>query len=159
MATMTETIKFEFWFSAEFWDLKPMLDIAIDGQHTQSCTIDQKNYCTNFVAQLDLNKKHVLTIHRHNKNDSQCVVDQDGNRKDQFVIINRVTIDSIDVQNLLWSRSWYEPEYSESWKQQQIDQGIVLEQQVPGELWLSHNGIWYFEFTSPFYKFVIDQFN
>jgi len=86
------------------------------------------------------------------------VIDNNGSRFDQYVILNQVCIDGIDVQNLIWHRSWFEPIYSTVWKQQQIDAGVALEEKIIGETWLSHNGTWKFEFFSPFYKFIISQF-
>jgi len=158
MVNMTENIKFEFYFTAEFWDLLPKIDIFVNHLLEGTYHVDKNKYYVCFFKKLDLNQSHLLSIKRYNKNDSQCTVESDGTKKDQYIIIDRVVIDGIDIQNLIWDRSWYEPEYPEVWKQQQISSGIELETSVPGEVWLSHNGIWYFKFRSPFYQFVIDQF-
>ena len=119
--------------------------------------MNKKFYTVEETVELELNMPHVLQIHRYNKSDDQCVTIE-GHKKDQYVIIDNVIIDGIDVQNLIWSRGWYEPEYPVLWASEQAQAGIELETKVLGETWLAHNGIWNFVFSSPFYKFVISQF-
>jgi len=159
MAIMKEKIKFEFCFTAEFWDQCPIIDVCINNHCVvNKLLIDQKKYTVDFFTELECNREYLLSVHRYNKFDSQCVVDSHGVKKDQYVILDRLLIDGIDIQNLTWHNSWYCPEYSDSYQQSQKDNGILLEYTVPGELWWSHNGIWNFKFYSPFYKFVINQF-
>jgi hypothetical protein len=154
---MHECIKVKIVLTAEFWDLFPMIDLIIDGITVSQHIIDQKKYTIEDTVDLAMDQPHLLQIRRKNKSDDQCMI-VDGEKKDQYVIIDEVVIDGIDVQNLIWDRCWYEPEYPEIWADQQKKAGVVLESKVIGETWLSHNGIWNFEFSSPFYKFVIRQF-
>jgi hypothetical protein len=154
---MTETIDFQIEFTAEFWDLKPKIDIFVDEDLVWTDYISEKKCRAFFTKTLTLDKNHTLKIDRSNKHDHQCQL-SDNMPKDQYVIIDQVIIDGIDVQNLIWHRSWYEPRYSDTWKQTQVINGVVLEETVIGETWFGHNGTWYFNFTSPFYQFVIGQF-
>lgn len=154
----SETIKFEIDFTSEFWDLPPLVEISIDNEIKWQGALDQKKYCVAFFSDLMFGQNHHMKIKRSGKNEDQCKLNEDGSRLDQYAIIDRVRIDDLDIENLIWSRSWYEPEYPVLWKQQQEQQGIVLKKQVIGETWLSHNGTWNFIFSSPFYKFVISQF-
>lgn len=154
---MKETIKFQMEFESHFWDRSPELRIFVDDKEMFHGFADQKHFSVNFICKLDFGL-HTLKIQRTNKTDDQCVTLDNGTTKDQYIILEKLTIDDINVQNLIWHRSWYEPDYPSNWKKQQIKLGNVLEEKIPGEVWLSHNGIWYFKFTSPFYKFVIDQF-
>jgi hypothetical protein len=155
---MKERIKFQFDFSAEFWDLPPCVQIQIDDHAAWSGPITTKKASVEFWHELEFDRPHCIALQRSNKNPDQCRLLEDGSRLDQYVTIDRVIIDDINIQNLIWHRSWYEPDYPELWRKQQQDQGITLETQVIGETWLSHNGTWRFEFTSPFYQFVINQF-
>lgn len=155
---MKETIRFSIGFVSEFWDKPPMVDISIDHILQISSVLDQPAQTIVFDSDINFGSNHVLSIKRHNKSVDQCRVDSDGKQQDQFCSIKKVCIDGIDVQNLIWHRSWFEPDYPEPWAQSQRDAGIVLESKVIGETWLSHNGTWFFEFTSPFYKFLISQF-
>jgi hypothetical protein len=154
---MHEQIKIKIELIAEFWDRFPMIDMVINGDWISQHIIDQRCHTIENTVNLQMGQSHLLQLHRYNKSDDQCQI-IDGRKKDQYVIINDVIIDGINVQNLIENQCWYEPEYPEVWARQQKNTGIDLESKVIGETWLSHNGIWNFEFSSPFYKFVIKQF-
>ena len=154
---MYEQIKIKIELSAEFWDCFPMVDMIVDKDTISQHTVNQKNYTIENTVNLQMDQTHLLQLYRYNKSDNQCVM-IDDEKKDQYVIVNNVIVDGINVQNLIWDRCWYEPEYPEVWARQQKQAGIDLESKVVGETWLSHNGMWNFEFSSPFYKFVIKQF-
>jgi len=152
-----ERIKIKINFFAEFWDQYPMIDISIDSIKISTHIINERYHTVESTVDLEMDKSHLLQIHRYNKSDDQCRI-IDGEKKDQYIIIKNLLIDGIDIKNLIWSRSWYEPHYPESWVKEQIQAGIDLESKVLGETWLSHNGIWNFRFSSPVYKFIISQF-
>jgi hypothetical protein len=154
---MNENIKIKIDITAEFWDKLPMVDVILDNKLIHQHVIDQKKYVILHNIELELGKSHHLKLKRYNKTDDQCKI-IDGEKKDQYIILDRVALDGIDVENLIWSRSWYEPDYPSIWKKEQEQSGIVLEKKIIGETWLSHNGEWNFEFFSPFYRFVINQF-
>lgn len=155
---MQESIQFKFEFQSEFWDQPPIIDICIDQTLLWSGPVNLKKQTIEFTHTLECGQAHTIAIRRYNKTDDQCVILSNRQRQDQYLIINQVIIDAVDIQNLVGHRSWYEPEYPELWAQQQQAQGIELESKVIGETWLGHNGTWYFQFTSPFYQYVIDQF-
>ena len=156
MENNTEKIKFDLYFKSIFWDRPPVLEVQIDSETVHTAAADCTEYHIGFYKILDF-KNHRLSIIRSNKSDDQCLV-HDGEKKDQYVILERVCIDGIDIQNLVWHRSWYEPCYPSTWAAEQAANGILLEEKVIGETWLSHNGTWHFDFFSPFYKFLISQF-
>ena len=95
-------------------------------------------------------KLQKLTINRYNKTPAQCQNDQD-----QIMHISKILIDGIDINNFILSRATFTPQYPEPWASQQIAQGIKLETELLGETWLGHNGQWCFNFTSPFWQFLI----
>ena len=154
---MIERIEIQINLSGEFWDKFPMIDLILDTDVISRYTINQKKFCIKQIVDLELQKPHRLQLYRYNKFDNQCVI-VENKKKDQYVIIDDIMIDGINIQNLIWSRCWYEPEYPEMWAKQQNEKGIELETKIIGETWLSHNGTWNFDFSSPFYKFVISQF-
>ena len=158
---MTETLDFEIVFLSDFWDRPPSAKISVDDQILFQGDVvgdpEQNKHTVRFAIDLECDQQHCLQIDRSGKDDTQCVV-ADGISKDQILRILQLKIDGIDVQNLVWHRSWFEPQYPEPWASQQQQQGTILESAVPGETWLGHNGIWYFEFRSPFYQFLISQF-
>lgn len=154
---MIEAIEIQIDLTAVFWDRFPEADLLIDHVEISKHVIDRPKYQIKNTVSLAMDQPHFLQLSRRGKSDDQCRV-VDGQQKDQYIIIDRVSIDGIDIQNLVWSQSWYEPEYPDAWSDQQRAAGIDLETKVLGETWLSHNGVWNFGFSSPFYKFLIDQF-
>jgi hypothetical protein len=78
-----------------------------------------------------------------------------NNTPDQFVKINSIIIDGVNIRDILWTDSFNIPEYPEPWATQQREQGIQLEERVLGQTELSHNCEWHLPFTSPFYEFVM----
>ena len=154
---MNEKIKIQIKLTAEFWDKFPIVDLVLDNNRISHHVIDKKQYVIEDVVELEMDKPHLLQLRRSNKSDDQCI-EINNQKQDQYVIIDEVSIDGINVENLIWNRSWFEPQYPVLWAEQQKENGIELETKVIGETWLSHNGVWNFEFFSPFYKFVISQF-
>lgn len=154
---MKEDIKFQLDIESVYWDQPAGINVYVDDQLMYSELLRNSQTCIKFDACLNF-EQHILRIERYNKTDDQCVLSADGTMKDQYMVIKRLLVDGIDTKNILLKHSWYEPEYPAAWQRQQEMQGITLETRVLGENWLAHNGIWYFTFTSPFYKFVIKQF-
>lgn len=155
---MKENITFKIHFSTSCWDQPPLVEILIDGSKVHHAELSNGPQAVTFKAICDFDRPHRLSIRRYNKTDDQCVLENGQIIKDQWTIIERVIIDDIDIKNLIEDRSWYEPDYPLAWKAEQEQKGVTVEPKITGELWLSHNGTWYFDFTSPFYKFVIAQF-
>lgn len=153
-----ETIVLHLEFTSRFWDRPPEISIFVNAREVLHAAADQEKFVAEFEHCFEFGKPNLLSIKRTGKSDDQCVIMPDGSMKDQILILDKVVIDGIDVQNLIWHRSWYEPIYPTRWQSEQEAQGISLESKILGETWWSHNGTWYFEFTSPFYRFVIDQF-
>lgn len=149
----TETIQFDITFETVFWDRPPAVDIRIDDVLYASKVIDEPTTIS-FKAELSLDCVHRLVVTRSGKSDDQCV-----DNKDQYLLLSKVKIDLIDIKNIVFTRSYFEPVYPEPWATQQKNQGVVLEQRVIGETWLSHNGNWVLEFDSPFYQYLFECMN
>lgn len=147
----SETLKFEFEFESVFWDKPPAVKINLDNAECFQGLITAPVFTLYFFQDLELDSPHRLQIIRYNKDDSQCQV-VNGEPKDQMLILRRVLIDGIDLQNVVLSRSWYEPTYSESYSEDR-----ELETHVPGETWWGHNGIWNLEFRSPVWQWLIED--
>lgn len=154
-----EKILFEIGLAAEFWDKPPHATISIDGVnhwHDDVLAPIANPLVVRFWNEFVFPSTHTLSLTRTGKTPDQTQIFHDGSLKDQMLRLMSVRIDGIDIQNIVWHRSWFEPEYPVEWAQQQQDAGVVLETHVRGETWLGHNGTWRMDFTSPFYKFLID---
>lgn len=157
--TDSESIKFEFFFKSDYWDLPPKIDILVDNQIKFSGKIVDDHDHIKFTHDLDFNKSHCIKIKRYNKLPNQCVLLNDGTFKDQLLTLEKVIIDDINIKNIIQAYSYNEPIYPEPWATLQRKQGIVLETRVIAETVFGHNGTWTLNFTSPFYEFVMDWMN
>ena len=147
-----EKIKFEFVLRPEYWDKPPYIQIFIDEEIKFDDSITETLHIV-FDSNLDPGL-HQIKIVRSNKTNDQCI---DG--KDQKIHLDKVVIDGINIRNIIWHYSWYEPEYPQPWALFQLKQGIKLEKKVIGETTFGHNGTWNLNFTSPFYSYVMDWMN
>jgi hypothetical protein len=101
--------------------------------------------------------QHQLSIRRYNKTGNQVRINDSGQLEDQMLSIKKITIDDINIRNIIWCKSYNEPEYPELWASQQRAKGINLEKFILGETNFGHNCTWRLEFTSPFYQFIFDS--
>jgi len=158
MDSITEIVIFHLEFDSVYWDRPPWIKIFIDDEIKFDDAITTSNSIVKFSHKLRCGQDYQLKIERSGKTDDQCVVDGLLRKQDQYIIIQKVVIDMIDIKNLIDDRCWYEPDYSRSWATEQLENDQILESKIIGETWLSHNGTWRFYFSSPIYQFVIKQF-
>jgi hypothetical protein len=155
MGLSAEKIPFEISLISSYWKDPPGLEIYIDNlQKFQGLVIDQSTVIK-FVHELTFGD-HILQMHRTGKTNNQVRQNENGEIESQDLKINYIKIDGVNIRNLIWTNSYYEPEYPEPWASQQHAQGITLEDRVLGETYFGHNGIWKLNFTSPFYRFLMD---
>ena len=146
---MTENIKFEISFESQFHNIPPKAEIYIDNVLKWSGSIDSKSKTIEFYHTLKFSVEHQLSIRRYNKYPQL-------DKQDQLLTLTKLKIDGVDIRNIVWSQSWNEPEYPEPWASQQRSRGIELEEKVIAETCWGHNGTWRLNFTSPFYKFIMN---
>lgn len=151
---MKENINFYMEFESVFWDKPPKATVLLNDSVMFDGSIDQLNYRLNFNAVLEFGQQYTLTIRRYGKDAGQCVVLEDGSLKDQLLTLKLLKIDRTDVQNLIDTLSYNQPDYPEPWASEQRALGIELEELVPAETCWGHNGTWSLTFSSPFYKFL-----
>jgi hypothetical protein len=152
-----EFINFKIKFTPKFWDRPPVACISVNDEVKFHNNVTSENFIVDFSHTMDFHQKHCLSIKRSGKTDDQVRKNLDGSYDDQALIINQIIIDGVDIRNIIYTDSYNEPVYPEAWAQEQRLANIVLEDRVPGETYLGHNGIWRLNFTSPFYQFVMDK--
>jgi hypothetical protein len=153
---VSENIYFDLILESTYWDRPPKLEVLVDNQSVGNYVIDQKEFHIRFRQTMEFDQPHTLELRRTGKTNDQTQILADGTFNTQMLYIKTVKIDNIDLRNLVWSRSIFEPVYPEPWATEQRTLGIELEKQVLGEMYLGHNGIWRFEFTSPIYQFLVN---
>jgi hypothetical protein len=149
----TENIKFQINFKVDVWDKPVNLKIFINEYFLgEYFLFDSQSI--QFKHELAFNQDHTLIIHRSGKT-SNCT---DSLRHlDQFASIESIFIDDINVNDIVVSNCEYYPEYPELWASEQQALGIDLEYPVKQELYFGHNGIWKYNFRSPFYRYLLHQ--
>lgn len=141
-----ENIIFELSFTSVYPDHPPGARIYVDDH----CAFDGKiawDQTIRFRHTLDFGMSHQLRIERYGKEKSRPI-----NDIHQTLILDKVKIDGVDIRNIIWSRSYNEPDYPESYSRDHPN----LEKLIIAETHFGFNGTWRLNFTSPFYKFVMD---
>ena len=67
-----------------------------------------------------------------------------------------IEIDDISIGNLIFE-GVYTPEYSRKWYEENLIKGITLPKTYKNTKELGYNGLWNFEFSSPFYMWLLDN--
>lgn len=142
-----ELVNFQIELECHYKNTPPELSVYINDMVMFEQKITQTSTNIKFDHLLNFDSQYLLKIIRSGKHDSDPT---------QMLIIRKIIIDGIDVQNLIWAHSWYQPQYPEVWYQQQVAAGQTPDEQVPGETWLGHNGIWTLPFSSPFWRHLIE---
>lgn len=146
----TENLHFEIGLSGTYWDKKPQYSILVDGKVIKSGTATDSEILT-FDLELE-ETDHVLSIRLENKENSDTVQDDNNNIvNDMLLNINSMSLDNIDISNLMWTKSKYV-----------LDTPAEIK---PGEFIteyasctnLGHNGSWNFAFSSPFYLWLLEN--
>ena len=153
---ISENIFFDILVNSTYWDQPPKLEVLVDNTSVGKYTIDQPEFHIRFRQVMSFDKPHILELRRTGKTNDQTRMLADGTFETQMLHIQTVKLDNIDLRNLIWHSSQFNPEYPEPWASEQRAQGIELEDQILGEMYLGHNGVWRFTFTSPIYKFLVN---
>lgn len=144
---MIETIEFQINFTATYHNQLPGVVITVDDDIKFMGIINDTKLSVKFTHTLNFSSLHNLQIQRR------------FTEPDQMLVIESITIDGINIKNIIWEHSYFEPEYPEPWATQQQAQCRILEAKVIGETYLGHNGVWTLNFSSPFYKFIMAAMN
>lgn len=142
---MTETVEIKINLSSNYWeDRYPGARVYVNEELIFDSLIKQPEEI-NWNG--DLNEgDHTITIEMYNKNDGDTVLDDEGNfLKDVILNIDNISIDDIDLEQLLHNNSVYYPK-SEFAPE-------VLEQCVN----LGWNGRWELKFDVPTYLWFLEN--
>ena len=156
----TEKIKFKLELYATMWHKPPHAEILLDDKSYFNGDItgsQAKPDTIEFEHELDEGKEHNLTIKRSGKIKGQTVVNDNGDiLKDQLLHIKSIEIDEINIGSMIY-KGVYTPEYPEPWATQQKQAGIKLEESFTQVLQMGFNGRWKFNFSSPFYVWLLEN--
>ena len=155
----TETLKFKLELYATYWNKPPIAEIKIADKTYFKDKITgtkQNPIKIEFEHTLENETSHTLNIIRTGKTEQETVLENDTIIKDQLLNIKYMEIDEIDLGALTYD-GVYTPEYPERWATQQRDKGVNLPKSFKNVTQMGHNGIWTFNFTSPFYMWLLEN--
>ena len=151
----SETITFELHLVSEFWKTPPLATISIDDTEYFNGPVAAGSTVVKFTHTCAFDRPHRLTLDRQGKTDDEIRIEPDGTRAEQYLTIEKIKIDGVDIRNIIWTYSVNVPEYPEPWASEYVTAGNILEKEVIGTTKFGHNGIWYLDFTSPFYIYIM----
>ena len=126
-----EILKFNIKLDTDYQNMAPMVTVKFN---------DETKF--NHSVSTDTDVQFTGTIKEHNS----LIIDRqnkpDNEKQDLF--IRTVSIDDIDLRNLIWSKSYFLNADGE---------------RVIGETWLGTNGTWVLQFAGPFWKHMMDWVN
>lgn len=143
-----ELIDIKLTLEAEFFKEPPVVTAKINDDVFYNDLINDSISEINTTHQCEYNRNHCIQITRSGKTNS-C--------PEQLLKVTSVEIDGTNIRDIVWHTSVFYPEYPEPWATEQKQKGIELEYPVYGETILGHNGVWEFNFSSPFYQFLINK--
>ena len=147
MEPKTETIDFELTFSSEYWNNPPSVEIIIDGESQAKEILAKGDTVITFRKTLEFDMPHTMHIVRSGKTVQESRQLASGEWDTQSCSIKQIKIDGIDIRNMIWHNSYFEPDYDEYQTGDKI---------VRGECIFGFNGTWTLDFTSPFYQCVVN---
>lgn len=151
-----EKIWFTFWFTSFYWDRPPHIKILIDDVLLHESDVVESSCKIELQTTLTFSP-HRLTVIRGGKTPDQTRMLPDGSYETQYLTLDKLEIDRINVRNLIWHDSKYFPIYPEPWATEQRNAGHEVASEITGELFFGHNGTWQFDFASPFYQYLVDR--
>ena len=156
----TEKLKFKLELFATMWDQPPHVEILLDEQSYYKGDItgsEEQPDIIQFEQDLTEGEMYNLVIKRAGKSNSQTVINEKGDiLNDQLLNIKSIEIDEIDLGGLVYD-GVYTPQYPEPWATQQIKAGVDLPASFKSVTRMGHNGVWSFEFQSPFYMWLLEN--
>ena len=156
----TEKLKFKLELFATMWDQPPHVEILLDEQSYYKGDItgsEEQPDIIQFEQDLTEGEMYNLIIKRTGKSNSQTVINEKGDiLNDQLLNIKSIEIDEIDIGGLVYE-GVYTPTYPEPWATQQKDAGVKLQESFKSVTRMGHNGVWSFEFQSPFYMWLLEN--
>ena len=148
----TEDINFDINFTSEYYKKPPHAKIFVNEvcKFSDFITNDKQKIC--FTEKLNFNENYTLKIIRSNADNKKHVID--GKIFEQCLHLDKVIIDNIDCEWLLYENSFAIPEYPVDFIEHQAKLGLPHITKGYSKTF-TFNTEWYFNFTSPFYIFIM----
>jgi len=152
--TKTEKIKFNLVVQPTYFYKIPHLEIYLNEKEIFSNFITKETDIT-FYELLDFNTEYELKLIRSNWDVTQVFTTVNGERLEQCLEIKKIVIDDINCEWLCYDNSYAVYDYPQHFVAEQKKLGIELKDKNYGTKTLTFNSTWVFNFTSPFYEYIM----
>lgn len=144
---MIEKLEFNLTLSGRYWDKAPAYEVLLNDEVVTRGVIDkasEEQFDIHFTREVAEDSEHRLIVRFLNKEDSDTIENADKTDilKDMVLNIDALSIDGIDVGNLLWTNSEYFDTEGNSIMTECVN--------------LGKNGDWVFKFSAPFYIWLLE---
>jgi len=144
-----ENLSFKISLTGTFWDRRPQFSVWLDDHVViQSEIASSAEQIVSFERRVD-EGQHELKIRLENKTVNDTVIENSEIVKDMLLNIDDITIDDINLGNLLWTAE-YILDNNQTYNSQEIDH-------LDGCVNLGWNGTYVLKFTSPFYIWLLEK--
>jgi hypothetical protein len=154
---MTESVAFTVSLTGIWWRDPPLVNIYLNDEMIEAnVSVDAKDdsgepKVISFTRDLEEGEQ-TLKIEYLNKRDDDTKIDDRGNIiKDQVLIIKDVSIDEINLGNILRNTSVFYP------RPDRVEALEWLEPAIKGMCSTGHNGIWEMKFSLPTYLWLLEN--
>lgn len=146
-----ENIKFDIILGSDYTVDPPQITIYVNDAKKYSGNLVDSITQIQFACDLEFGQQHKIKIIRSGK--ENCSIAD----LEQIAWLEKLIIDGVDVQNIIWSSSLYYPVFPKVWYNEQLALGQTPEYPVHSGTHWGHDGYWELEFSSPFYLFLIER--
>jgi hypothetical protein len=144
-----ENLSFQISLTGTFWDRRPQFSVWLDDHViTQTEIVSEAEQIVSFERKIS-EGDHELKIRLENKTNADTVIENGEVVKDMLLNIDDITIDDINLGNLLWAAE-YVLDRPQEYKGQTIDH-------LDGCVNLGWNGTYVFKFSSPLYIWLLEK--
>jgi len=152
--TKAEKIKFNIVIQPTYFYKSPHLEIYLNNKRIFSDLITKETDIT-FNELLDFNTNYELKLVRSNWDVKQVFTTVAGEKLEQCLEIKKLIIDDINCEWLCYDNSYAIYDYPQHFVAEQKKLGIELKEKNYGTKTLTFNSIWVFNFSSPFYEYIM----
>lgn len=151
-----DNIKFSIALDSVYWDKPPVAEFRINGNTVWGPQDITEKTVAEFSVDFEDEKEYQFEMIRSGKTDKQVKFENNEIVKDQLLSVSNVTIDGVDLGNLIYEIDYY-PDYPEIWYNQQKEAGNEPISPLRNMTSFGWNGTWKIKFTSPFYLWLLEN--
>jgi hypothetical protein len=154
---MSDNVEFEISMAAQWWRDPPKVNIYIDNTLVDFEVFVDASKDKDETKVFKFNKEleegeHSIVVEYLNKTNADTVIDEEGNiLKDQLLFIENVSIDDIELGNVVRKCSAFYP------TAERLASLDWLNPELKGQIVSGHPGKWILKFSTPTYLWLLEN--